>query len=266
MKKVASEGFSLVELMVVIAIIAILMAVAVPMYANYTVRSKLSSELEKLGAVKAAAEYISNNNNSIDYTGGNLGVLPSGASIGENGTIELDTSSIVANSSISLVPSIGIGTIDWSCSGTGLTSSQLPSSCQNDGEANNNSNGGEGISSNQFDGNSCGFPDVEGASCYEPNNNINMRVSGDQIEIKVYNGAADEDGFRDGIDMSMNSEVPGEINYIGNEGPQSITSIAGVDDLDLPEEQKQNVVEAINSIKQTSYCDDAANSDLWVCQ
>ncbi|MBK2025761.1 prepilin-type N-terminal cleavage/methylation domain-containing protein [Francisella philomiragia] len=46
------KGFTLIELMVVIAIVAIIVAVAVPMYSNYMVRSKLS------GADIAARGYI----------------------------------------------------------------------------------------------------------------------------------------------------------------------------------------------------------------
>lgn len=49
--------------MVVIAIIAILSAVAVPMYANYTTRAKIASEVSKIGGVKAdIAEQISLSN------------------------------------------------------------------------------------------------------------------------------------------------------------------------------------------------------------
>ena len=41
--KVKNKGFSILELMLVIAIIAIIVAIAIPMYSNYQVRAKLSS-------------------------------------------------------------------------------------------------------------------------------------------------------------------------------------------------------------------------------
>ena len=243
------------------------MAVAVPMYANYTTRSKLASKIGELGAVKvAAAEYASNNNGSIDYTVANLGALPSGVSVGENGAIELDTSSIVANSSISLVPSIGSGTMSWSCNGAGLTSSQLPSLCQDSGESSQINNGTSGdIGSNLFAGGACEV----GFSCYAPNEDVSMSASSEQVSIESYPGARssiDEGlGEENGFSMSINSEN-GMLAYVPYDGgmPQDFNSLEDISNSDLSEVSKQNAIEAVNTIKQTAYCDNS-NSDSWVC-
>ncbi|KFJ43651.1 pilin [Francisella philomiragia] len=129
--RVKHKGFSLIEILVVIVIISILLAAAIPAYSNYQVRSKITSEIEKLGSAKAmASEYASNNNGDLDYTVDDIGVLPSGSSIGDNGALVLDTSSIVADSSVSLVPTVSSGSIVWNCTATGLTESQLPRICQ----------------------------------------------------------------------------------------------------------------------------------------
>lgn len=62
MKKQVQKGFTLIELMIVVAIIGILAAVALPAYQDYTVRAKMSEAMTIASACKASvAEFIQTN-------------------------------------------------------------------------------------------------------------------------------------------------------------------------------------------------------------
>ncbi len=54
MLKTVQKGFTLIELMIVVAIIGILAAIAIPAYQDYTIRSQVTEGLNLVGAVKAA--------------------------------------------------------------------------------------------------------------------------------------------------------------------------------------------------------------------
>ena len=127
MKKM-QKGFSLIELMVVIAIIAILAAVAIPLYSNYTTRAKLGTTLAKIGAVKTdLGDQIANGALVADLVQPTS--IPTGTTV-TAGVITMDTTAIVSGSALTLTPVIGSGSVAFVCAHTGnLSSSQLPAGC-----------------------------------------------------------------------------------------------------------------------------------------
>jgi len=85
--KAVQKGFTLIELMIVIAIIGILAAIAIPAYQNYTIRSQVTEGLSLADGWKTAiSEYYAQNGSmptSSSTTGGAGAIVAAGASTGK---------------------------------------------------------------------------------------------------------------------------------------------------------------------------------------
>lgn len=79
--KQIQKGFTLIELMIVVAIIGILAAVAIPAYSDYTKRAKFTEVVQATQAIKTAVEIcLSENNGMVMECGPGSGGVPAAVS------------------------------------------------------------------------------------------------------------------------------------------------------------------------------------------
>lgn len=80
MKHSAQKGFTLIELMIVVAIIGILAAIAIPAYSDYTIKAKVSEGASLSGAAKTAVDIYFSENGTLTGANGptTLGISAEG--------------------------------------------------------------------------------------------------------------------------------------------------------------------------------------------
>jgi len=132
------QGFTLIELMIVVAIIGILAAIAIPAYQDYTIRAKVTEAMGLASSAKTSvSEYrLSQSAFPANATQAGLSTLvtskyvtgvtvtPGTISVALNGT------SVGTTGNVIFTGTMGNSTVDWACTASTVADKYLPANCR----------------------------------------------------------------------------------------------------------------------------------------
>ena len=146
MKK--QQGFTLIELMIVVAIIGILAAIAIPAYQDYTIRAQVSEGLNLAGGAKTAvAEYTMDSGN-FPTTNLLAGISANPADINGKYTTSVtvtntattgiitvvyggtDAHALLQGGTLTLTATTNAGSVEWACATGTIAAKHLPAACR----------------------------------------------------------------------------------------------------------------------------------------
>jgi len=136
------QGFTLIELMIVVAIIGILASIAIPAYQDYTIRAQVSEGLSLSNAAKASISEYYVNHGAWPADNAEAGLEAAVNILGKyvvsveiagavvTVTFGNDAHAVIDSQAITLTVADNFGSLSWDCAGAGIADKHLPAACR----------------------------------------------------------------------------------------------------------------------------------------
>ena len=139
MTKNVQKGFTLIELMIVVAIIGILAAIAIPAYSDYTKRAKVTELVTAGSACKASVSEFFQSQQAYPADINEAGCSAQATdkiqslSLGASGVITVGSNIVTVTGNYVLTPTeagTNSGVLEWSCAASSIEAKYLPANCR----------------------------------------------------------------------------------------------------------------------------------------